>query len=229
MNRILIIEDDKAIAEIERDYLEIDQFEVEIASSGTVGLQMAMQERFDLILLDIMLPEMDGFSLCRELRKVLDIPILMVTARQEDIDKIRGLGLGADDYIEKPFSPSVLVAKVKANLAQYRRLAGLHHLSSKIVLGPITLYTDTRRVFVNGYEIELKNREYELLSFLMHHVDIVFDRETLYEKVWGMEAIGDNATVTVHINRLREKIEEDPAHPRYIETVWGAGYRFTGM
>lgn len=135
MSRILIVEDDKAIAEIERDYLEIDQFEVEIASSGTVGLQMAMQERFDLILLDIMLPEMDGFSLCRELRKVLDIPILMVTARQEDIDKIRGLGLGADDYIEKPFSPSVLVAKVKANLAQYRRLAGPHRLSSKIVLG----------------------------------------------------------------------------------------------
>lgn len=229
MSRILIVEDDKAIAEIERDYLEIDQFEVEIASSGTVGLQMAMQERFDLILLDIMLPGMDGFSICRQLRKKLDIPILMVTARQEDIDKIRGLGLGADDYIEKPFSPSVLVAKVKANLAQYRRLAGLHHLSSKIVLGPITPYTDTRRVFVNGYEIELKNREYELLSFLMHHVDIVFDRETLYEKVWGMEAIGDNATVTVHINRLREKIEEDPAHPRYIETVWGAGYRFTGM
>lgn len=228
MESILIVEDDAAIAAIERDYLEIDHFTVEIASDGVTGLNRGLSGEFDLILLDVMLPGMDGFAVCRRLREKLDIPILMVTARQEDIDKIRGLGLGADDYIEKPFSPSVLVARVKANLAQYRRLSGGKKAPSEIVLGGIRINTGTHRVFVNDREIELKNREYELLLFLMLNVDMVFDRETLYERVWGMDAMGDNATVAVHINRLREKIEENPAKPRYIETVWGAGYRFRG-
>lgn len=228
MARILIIEDDMAIAAIERDYLEIDCFEVEIVSDGVKGLERGLSGEFDLILLDLMLPGMDGFSVCRRLREKLNIPILMVTARQEDIDKIRGLGLGADDYIEKPFSPSVLVARVKANLAQYERLSGTGKPPSEITLGAIRLNTGTHRVFVDGKEVELKNKEYELLLFLMLNVDMVFDRETLYEKVWGLEALGDNATVAVHINRLREKLEKDPAHPRYIQTVWGAGYRFRG-
>ncbi|MGN0268116.1 MAG: response regulator transcription factor [Lachnospiraceae bacterium] len=226
MEKILIIEDDEAIAAIERDYLEIDHFAVEIASDGVTGLNRGLSGEFDLILLDLMLPGMDGFSVCRRLREKLDIPILMVTARQEDLDKIRGLGLGADDYIEKPFSPSVLVARVKANLAQYRRLSGTKKAPSEISLGGIRVNTGTHRVFVDDREIELKNKEYELLLFLMLNVDMVFDRETLYEKVWGLEAMGDNATVAVHINRLREKLEKDPAKPRYIETVWGAGYRF---
>lgn len=228
MEKILIIEDDAAIAAIERDYLEIDGFAVEIVSNGAQGLNRALGGEFDLILLDLMLPGMDGFSVCRKLREKLDIPILMVTARQEDIDKIRGLGLGADDYIEKPFSPGVLVARVKANLAQYRRLSERTKAPSEISLGGIRLNTGTHRVFVDGKETELKNKEYELLLFLMLNVDMVFDRETLYEKVWGVEAMGDNATVAVHINRLREKIEKDPANPQYIETVWGAGYRFRG-
>lgn len=228
MEKILIVEDDAAIAAIERDYLEIDHFEVEIAPDGVTGLNRGLSGEFDLILLDLMLPGLDGFAVCRKLREKLDIPILMVTARQEDIDKIRGLGLGADDYIEKPFSPSVLVARVKANLAQYRRLTGSKKAPSEITLGGIRVNTGTHRVFVDGREIELKNKEYELLLFLMLNVDIVFDRETLYEKVWGLEAMGDNATVAVHINRLREKIEKNPAKPRYIETVWGAGYRFRG-
>lgn len=228
MAKILIIEDDAAIAAIERDYLEIDGFEVEIVSDGAAGLARGLGGEFDLILLDLMLPGMDGFAVCRKLREKINIPILMVTARQEDIDKIRGLGLGADDYIEKPFSPTVLVARVKANLAQYERLSGTGKAPSEITLGTIRLNTGTHRVFVEGLEVELKNKEYELLLFLMLHVDIVFDRETLYEKVWGLEAMGDNATVAVHINRLREKLEKDPAHPRYIETVWGAGYRFKG-
>lgn len=228
MAKILIIEDDAAIAAIERDYLEIDGFEVEIVSDGAAGLARGIGGEFDLILLDLMLPGMDGFAVCRKLREKINIPILMVTARQEDIDKIRGLGLGADDYIEKPFSPAVLVARVKANLAQYERLSGTGKAPSEITLGTIRLNTGTHRVFVEGQEVELKNKEYELLLFLMLHVDIVFDRETLYEKVWGLEAMGDNATVAVHINRLREKLEKDPAHPRYIETVWGAGYRFKG-
>lgn len=228
MDKILIIEDDEAIAAIERDYLEIDGFQVEIAADGITGLNRGLSGEFDLILLDLMLPGMDGFAVCRKLREKLNIPILMVTARQEDIDKIRGLGLGADDYIEKPFSPGVLIARVKANLAQYRRLSEPKKAPSEITLGGIRLNTGTHRVFVDGNEVELKNKEYELLLFLMLNVDMVFDRETLYEKVWGLEAMGDNATVAVHINRLREKLEKDPANPRYIETVWGAGYRFRG-
>lgn len=228
MAKILIVEDDEAIAAIERDYLELDNFEVEIALDGIVGLNRGLSGDFDLILLDLMLPGIDGFSICRKLREKLNIPILLVTARQEDIDKIRGLGLGADDYIEKPFSPSVLVARVKANLAQYQRVLGVKKGPSEIALGAICLNTGTHRVYVNDREVELKNKEYELLLFLMLNVDMVFDRETLYEKVWGMDAMGDNATVAVHINRLRDKLEEDPARPRYIETVWGAGYRFRG-
>lgn len=228
MDKILIVEDDRAIAEIERDYLELDGFEVEIAPDGILGLNRGLSGEFNLILLDLMLPGLDGFSVCRKLREKLDIPILMVTARQEDIDKIRGLGLGADDYIEKPFSPSVLVARVKANLAQYRRLTAARKVPAEITLGDIRINTGTHRVFVGNREVELKNKEYALLLFLMLNVDMVFDRETLYEKVWGLDALGDNATVAVHINRLREKIEKDPSKPQHIETVWGAGYRFRG-
>jgi DNA-binding response OmpR family regulator len=228
MAKILIVEDDAAIAAIERDYLSVSGFEVEIAEDGNSGLRKGSTGAYDLILLDLMLPEMDGFEVCRRLREKTDIPILMVTARREDIDKIRGLGLGADDYIEKPFSPGVLVARVKANLNQYKRLTGSAKEPSEISLGGVRINTGTHRVFVDGKEIELKKKEYKLLLFLMLNVDLVFDRETLYEKVWGLDALGDNATVAVHINRLREKIEKDPAKPRYIETVWGAGYRFRG-
>ncbi len=228
MKKILIIEDDWAISAIEKDYLEINGYSVEISPDGIQGLNRGLNGEFDLILLDLMLPGMDGFSVCRKLREKIDIPILMVTAKQEDIDKIRGLGLGADDYIEKPFSPSVLVARVKSNLAQYERLSDTKKTPSEITLGTIRLNTGTHRVFVENREVELKNKEYELLLFLMLNVDMVFDRETIYEKVWGMDAMGDNATVAVHINRLREKLEKNPADPRYIETVWGAGYRFRG-
>ena len=209
MSHICIIEDDAAIAEIERDYLEINGFTVSIATDGVSGLNLTQKESFDLILLDLMLPQLDGFTLCRKLRERLDIPILMVTAKKEDIDKIRGLGLGADDYIVKPFSPSELVARVQ-----------------DITVGAIRICPKSHRVFVQEQEINLKNKEYELLLFLVTNADTVFDRETLYERIWGMDALGDNATVAVHINRLREKLEEDPSHPKYIETVWGAGYRF---
>lgn len=226
MKRILIIEDDIDIAEIERDYLAINGCEAVIESDGVSGLNTALKGGFDLILLDIMLPQLDGFSVCRRLREKLDIPILMVTAKKEDIDKIRGLGLGADDYIVKPFSPAELVARVQANLAAYDRLKNPQESHSEINVGAIKINTGSHRVFVNDKEIALKNKEYELLLFLVTNADMVFDKETLYEKIWGMDAVGDNATVAVHINRLREKIEEDPSNPRYIETVWGAGYRF---
>ena len=227
MKRILIIEDDEDIAAIERDYLVLGGFEVEIAGTGGDGIAMGRSGRFDLILLDLMLPGIDGFSVCRTLRETLDIPILMVTARQEDIDKIKGLGMGADNYITKPFSPNVLVARIKANLAQYDRLKNTEKQEkAQIQMGNILLQQDSRRVFVDGTEVELKNKEYELLLFLMSNADIVFSKETLYERIWGYEAMGDNATVAVHINRLREKIEQNPSQPRYIQTVWGAGYRF---
>ena len=227
MPKILIVEDDGDIAAIERDYLELNGYQVEIAADGASGLARGRSGAFDLILLDLMLPGMDGFAVCRQLREDTDIPILMVTARREDIDKIRGLGLGADDYIEKPFSPSVLVARVNAHLTRYRRLTGgARKPRPELLVGEIRLNTQTRRVYVGDREVELKNREYELLLFLMLHLDMVFSREDLYEKVWGLEAMGDNATVAVHINRLREKLERDPGHPRYIQTVWGAGYRF---
>lgn len=226
MDKILIIEDDVAIAEIERDYLELDGFAVEIAADGNVGLERGLSGEHSLILLDLMLPGMDGFAICRALREQIDVPILMVTARQEDIDKIRGLGLGADDYIEKPFSPSVLVARVKAHLARYRRLTGSERTSGEIQIGGIRLNEETHRVYVDGREVELTNKEYELLLFFMLNVDVVFSREQLYERIWGWDAMGDSATVAVHTNRLRKKIEQDPANPRYIVSVWGAGYRF---
>jgi len=226
MSKILIIEDDPDIAGIERDYLELEGCSVDIAADGVTGVQRGLNGGYDLILLDLMLPGMDGFSACRRLREALDIPILMVTARREDVDKIRALGLGADDYVEKPFSPGVLVARIKAHLARYQRLTGGEDAKSEITLGGIRINTSTHRVYTDGSEVELKNKEYELLLFLMLNPDAVFSREQLYERIWGMDAMGDNATVVVHVNRLREKIERDPANPRYIQTVWGAGYRF---
>lgn len=227
MSKILIIEDDLAIAEIERDYLEINGFEVTIETDGVSGMNTALSGGFHLILLDIMLPQTDGFTVCRKLREQLDIPILMVTAKKEDIDKIRGLGLGADDYIVKPFSPSELVARVQAHIAAYNRLKGSpQDVQSEITVGAVRINPKSHRVFVKDKEISLKNKEYELLLFLVTNADMVFDKETLYERIWGMDALGDNATVAVHINRLREKIEDDPSDPHYIETVWGAGYRF---
>ena len=226
MKKILIVEDDTDIAEIERAYLELNDCQADIALDGTKGLEMGLSGEYDLVLLDLMLPGVDGFTVCTKLREKLDIPILMVTARQEDIDKIRGLGLGADDYIEKPFSPGVLTARVKAHLDRYDRLTNAGQHSADIRIGDIAVNTGTHRVYVGDTEVSLKNKEYELLLFFMENPDLVFSRDRLYEKIWGMDSFGDSATVTVHINRLREKIEKNPSRPRYIETVRGAGYRF---
>ena len=227
MKRILIIEDDKSIAEIERDFLEINGFNTLIVGDGLEGLKQAISGNFDLILLDLMLPGIDGYEICRRIRHEIDIPILMVTAKTEDADKLRGLGLGADDYIDKPFSPTELVARVKANLAQYERLtAGQNAKNIDICAGEVRINTQSHRVYVSGQEIDLKNKEYELLLFLVTNADMVFSKDTLYERIWGMEAYGDTKTVAVHINRLREKVEKDPSQPTHIQTVWGAGYRF---
>ena len=227
MGKILIIEDDPAIADIERDYLELSGFDAVVAADGETGLALALEGGIDLVLLDLMLPGLDGFSVCRRLREASDIPILLVTARSEDVDKIRGLGYGADDYVEKPFSPSVLVARVKANLAQYKRLKAVEAPpAGEVTAGTLRIDTDARRVFDGDEELQLKNKEYELLLFLARHPNQVFSREDLYELIWGLESMGDNVTVAVHVNRLREKIEADPANPRYIQTVWGVGYKF---
>ena len=224
MKKILIVEDDPAIAELERDYLEANDFAVDIAVDGMTGLTSAVNNPYDLILLDIMLPKMDGFQVCRELRKHKEIPILMVSAKREDVDKIRGLGLGADDYVIKPFSPSELVARVKAHINRYERLSG-KTAKEELLVGALRIELQTHRVFVGNKEITLTNKEFELLVFLAENLGIVFNKETIFERVWGLEAAGDTATVMVHINRLREKIEPDPTKPVYIETVWGVGYR----
>lgn len=227
MNKILIIEDDNDIAEVERDYLQINGFEADITPNGITGIEMVKSTEYSLILLDLMLPGLDGFTVCKKLREITDVPVIMVTARKEDIDKIRGLGLGADDYVEKPFSPNVLVARVKANIAQYERLKATDGKKESVIdVGDYKINTSTHRVYKRGKEIELKNREYELFLFLVMNADIVFDKETLYERIWGFDSLGDTATVAVHINRLREKLEDDPSKPKHITTVWGVGYRF---
>lgn len=230
MKRILIIEDNKEITELERDYLEANEFEVDIAEDGVTGLEKALTDEYNLILLDIMLPRMDGFQVCREIRAQKDVPILMVSAKREDIDKIRGLGLGADDYISKPFSPSELVARVKAHISRYERLTSRAGAAPKdedvLKVGELEIHLKKHRVFSQGKEAFLTNREFELLAFLAKHPGIVFSRERIFDRVWGLDAAGDTATVMVHINRIREKIEPDPTQPIYIETVWGAGYRF---
>jgi len=227
LKKILIIEDDKSIAEIERDFLEISGFETFIVADGIEGLKHGSSGEYDLILLDLMLPNINGYEICKKIRGIINIPIIMVTARIEDIDKIRGLGLGADDYISKPFSPTELVARVKANLAQYERLtAGNVVQTEEIQVGNVRINFKTHRVYVDGHEREFKNKEYELLLFLVTNADVVFNKELLYENIWGMDAYGDSKTVAVHINRLREKIEKDPSNPIHIQTVWGAGYRF---
>ncbi|MFB7141224.1 response regulator transcription factor [Gottfriedia sp. NPDC056225] len=226
MKDILLIEDDISIAELQRDYLEINDFRVDIQHNGDEGLQHALNGNYDLIILDIMLPGKNGFEICKELRAVKNIPILFVSAKKEDIDKIRGLGLGADDYITKPFSPSELVARVKAHLSRYDRLAGNNNVSKIIFVHGISIDRASRKIFINETEVPFTTKEFDLMVFFVMNPNQVLSKEQLYEKVWGLESAADVSTVTVHISRLREKIERDPANPKFLETVLGAGYRF---
>ncbi len=228
MSRILIIEDELSIAELERDYLEIEGFTAEITTDGKSGLDAVLNQSFDLILLDLMLPNINGFELCKQIRKETDIPILMVTAKNEDIDKVRGLGLGADDYIVKPFSPSELVARVKAHLSRYDRLISKDNLKDEIHSRGLHINKSSRQVFINKREVIFTAREFDLLTFLAMHPNQVFSKEHLFERIWGLESMGDTATVTVHVKKIREKIEPKPTKPQFIETLWGAGYRFKG-
>ena len=227
MSRILIIEDEEAIADLEKDYLELSGFEVKICNTGDEGLQTALREEVDLIVLDLMLPGLDGFEVCKKIREEKNIPIIMVSAKKEDIDKIRGLGMGADDYMTKPFSPSELVARVKAHLARYDRLVGSSNKNNDVIeIRGIRIDKTARLVIVDGEEKAFTGKEFDLLTFLAEHPNHVYTKEELFREIWDMDSIGDIATVTVHIKKIREKIEFDSAKPQYIETIWGVGYRF---
>lgn len=227
MSKILIVEDEVAIAELEKDYLELSGFDVVMQHTGDAGLKAALNEDFNLIILDLMLPNVDGFEICRKVREKKNTPIIMVSAKKEDIDKIRGLGLGADDYMTKPFSPSELVARVKAHLARYERLVGSGVKANEIIeIRGIKIDKTARRVYVNGEEKAFTTKEFDLLTFLAENPNHVFTKEELFNKIWDMESIGDIATVTVHIKKIREKIEFNTSKPQYIETIWGVGYRF---
>ena len=227
MSKILIVEDEESIADLEKDYLELSGFDVEIENDGTSGMERALNEDFDMVILDLMLPGVDGFEICRKVRAEKNTPIIMVSAKKDDIDKIRGLGLGADDYMTKPFSPSELVARVKAHLARYERLIGSAVEENKVIeIRGLKIDTTARRVWVNGVEKNFTTKEFDLLTFLASHPNHVYTKDELFSEIWDMESIGDIATVTVHIKKIREKIEYDTSNPQYIETIWGVGYRF---
>ena len=226
MTRLLIAEDDPEIAMLERDYLEIAGYQVTVVDNGQLAVTEALNGDYSLILLDLMLPGCSGCDVCRLIRDRVDIPILMVTARTESVDKIRGLGLGADDYIPKPFDPAELVARVKAHLSRYARLTGGGQAEPEMIdLGRVQILPQSWKVLKDGQEVKMPNREFALLKYLAERPNVVFSKEKLFETIWGYDYMGDSATVTVHIGRIRDKVEDDPARPRLIETVWGAGYR----
>ena len=228
MLKILIVEDDELIAELERDYLEASGFDVEIELDGTQGLKKALDGNYSAVILDVMLPGRNGFEICRKLRETKDLPIIMVTARKEDGDKIRGLGLGADDYMVKPFSPAELVARVRSHIKIHQRLLEKKEdgRSTELHIGDLKILPKERRVFLSGREVNLANKEFELLLFMAENPNIAFSKETLFDRIWGMDSMGTTDTITVHINRLRQKLEKDSSNPKMIETVWGVGYRF---
>ncbi len=227
MSKILIIEDEVAIADLEKDYLELSGFEVVIENAGDTGLARALAEEFDLIVLDLMLPGIDGFEVCRQIRQKKDIPVIMVSAKKDDIDKIHGLGLGADDYMTKPFSPSELVARVKAHMSRYNRLVNTSQKQNDVIeIRGIRIDKTARRVYIDGEEKNFTTKEFDLLTFLAENPNHVYTKEELFREIWDMDSIGDIATVTVHIKKIREKIEGGTSKPQYIETIWGVGYRF---
>lgn len=227
MSKILIVEDDDSIAQLEKDYLELSDYEIDIAQTGSKGLSMALNADYNLIILDIMLPDIDGFEICKKIRETKNIPVIIVSARKEDIDKVRGLGIGADDYITKPFSPSEMVARVKAHLSRYERLTEVREFQNHIVeIRDLKIDKTSRRIWIRGEEKSFTAKEFDLLTFLATNPNRVFSKEELFKRIWDMDSVGDIATVTVHIKKIREKVELDTTKPQYIETIWGVGYRF---
>ena len=228
MSKILIVEDEESIAELEKDYLELSGFEVEIENNGTDGLERALKEEYDLLILDLMLPGTDGFEICRRVREIKNTPIIMVSAKKEDIDKIRGLGLGADDYITKPFSPSEMVARVKAHMARYERLVGSGQPSNEIIeIRGLKIDKTARRVWVNGEEKTFTTKEFDLLLYCAKHQGKILTKQQIYEEVWGEEYVYDDSNIMAIISRLRKKLEVNPGNPKYIQTIKGIGYRFS--
>src|SRR5208337_1496668 len=226
MKRVLIIEDDLDIAELERDYLQLNGYKAEIVQDGLQGLKKAVSGMYDVVVVDLMLPHKDGLAIIKEIRRSLEIPIIVVSAKNEDIDKIRGLDFGADDYLTKPFSPAELAARIKAHIARYKRLKGHTAKSEVIQHKGLEINTASHKVLVSGQEIQLTAKEYEILVFLASNPNIVFSKEHIFNTIWGNDYYGDTATVAVHIQKIRKKIEKDPSNPEYIETLWGTGYRF---
>lgn len=224
--KVLIIEDDFDIANLEKDYLEINNFDVIISDDGNNVLDIIKNNNIDCVILDLMLPNHSGFDICKEIRKVSQIPVIIVSAKTEPSDIILGLGFGSDDYVKKPFDPQELVARVNSNISRYDAIKGIEKHEDVISVNNIKIFKKNYKVEVNGEEVHLANKEFELLLFLASNPNIVFSKETLFEKIWGFNFVADTATITVHINRIREKIEENPNKPKLIETVWGAGYRF---
>ncbi|ACV63507.1 two component transcriptional regulator, winged helix family [Desulfofarcimen acetoxidans DSM 771] len=226
MKRILIIEDDLHIAELERDYLQLNGFKADIVQDGVQGLKKALPGNYDVIIVDLMLPGKDGYEIIREIREKLDVPVVVVSAKDEDVNKIRGLEYGADDYLTKPFSPGELVARIKSHIRRYERLKGNHVPSEVIIHRGLEINTASHRVYLNGQQVQMTTREYELLLFLASNPGIVFSKEHILVSIWGDDYFGDTATVAVHIQKIRKKIEKDPSNPEFIETLWGTGYRF---
>ena len=227
MKKVFIVEDDLLIANLEKDYLEVAGYDVYVSNEAYDGLQQIRKIKPDFIILDLMLPGIDGFELCRRIREDMNIPVMIVTAKKADVDKVKALGLGANDYLVKPFSPSELVARVKAHLNYYESIISesSDSIADTIKFNDLKIVHSARKVYLKEQEVELVNKEYELLKYLAENPNMVFSRDTLFDSIWGMDAIGDTSTVTVHIKRLRDKIEDDPSNPKYIETVYGAGYR----
>ena len=228
--RILVVDDEPEIADLVEVYLKSEGCTVFKCGTGTEALAVVRNQALDLAILDVMLPDISGFTLCGEIRKEHHFPVLMLTAKAEDMDKITGLTIGADDYMTKPFSPSELVARVKGHIQRYQRLVGSREKPRPEILKVRGLEIDreSRRVWVNGKEVNMTSKEYDLLLFLAEHPDTVFSKDRLFDHVWGMDAYGDVSTITVHIKHIRDKIELNPDRTQYIETVWGVGYRFRG-
>lgn len=228
MKRILIIEDDLNIAELEQDYLKLNGYQVEHEKDGNSGLKSALTGIFDLIIVDLMLPGKDGYQITKEIREKLEVPVIIVSAKSEDIDKIRGLGYGADDYMTKPFSPSELTARVKSHITRYERLRGKKNSTDILSYNGLEIHTGSHKVYVLGREVAMTTKEYELLLFFVSNPNIVFTKDQIFDRIWGEESYGETVTVAVHIQKIRKKIESDPSNPQYIETIWGTGYRFNG-
>ena len=223
MAKILIVDDEPKICELIAKYAAFEGYETETAADGMQAVQLCRQNDYDLIIMDVMMPELDGFSATREIRKTKQTPIIMLSARGEEYDRIHGFELGVDDYVQKPFSPRELMMRVDAILRRFS--ARVEQMQDVFQVEGLCINCVSHIVTVDGKRVDMSPKEYELLLFLMRHPGQVFSREDLYEMIWGLESMGDNITVAVHIGRIREKLEDDPASPKLLQTVWGVGYR----